>query len=81
VFAHGHRAQAVIQRLHDQALVGAERSRVGIPPSLKLRHDKSAFAGPSAFVKTTVDKTAEELKKFLEAHSPSGKSVGSVGSD
>ncbi len=28
-----NRAQAGIQRLHDQALIGAERSRVGIPPS------------------------------------------------
>jgi hypothetical protein len=34
--------------LHDQALVGAERSRVGIPPSRKaLWRDKSAW--PSGF--------------------------------
>jgi hypothetical protein len=36
-----NRAQAGIQRLHDRALVGAERSRVGIPPSRKaLWRDK-----------------------------------------
>ena len=35
--AKGNRAQTGIQRLHDEALVGAERSRVGIPPSPGLR--------------------------------------------
>jgi hypothetical protein len=33
----GNRAQAGIQRLHDQALVGAERSRVGIWLGLHVR--------------------------------------------
>jgi hypothetical protein len=38
-----NRAQAEIQGHHDQALVGAERSRVGIPPSPGLWRNKSAW--------------------------------------
>jgi hypothetical protein len=44
-----NRAQAGIQRLHDQALVGAERSRVGIQLGLlalsKPDDDTGKFSG------------------------------------
>ena len=45
--AKGGRAQAGIQRLHDQALVGAERSRVGIRLGLPALSKPDANTGTS----------------------------------
>ena len=57
MFAHGDRAQAGIQRLHDQALVGAERSRVGIRLGLralsKLDDDTGTSRGENALSRRT----------------------------
>jgi len=69
--AKGNREQAGIQRLHDQALVGTERSRVGIwlglcalsklddPPSQRLWRDRqhgNAERGKSATALVCLDR-------------------------
>jgi excinuclease ABC subunit C len=85
-FANTYNAQLRLKRISESILdefpgIGGRRKAALLKKFGSVQRLRLASVEQIAEVAGFGGKTAEELKKFLEAHSPSGKSVGSVGSD